>query len=204
MALSSFVGSFSTGTPLITQTVVVTGVGFQPKVVIFWHSGRSESTDAIGRATTKRGFAIATSTTNRRALSSVSVDASADSTTSHAHSDVACIISNTGASIDGSLDLQSFDSDGFTLVCDSATWPADRRIHFLALGGTTLTNANLVSFQEPAATGTQDITGFGFNPTAVLFFGISLTSAPPDGAFTSNMFLGAVTASGQATWGGGS
>lgn len=195
MTASVKVGSFNTGTGAVSSTIAVTGVGFQPKVVFLWFTGRSDSSDAIGRADILRGFGVAISTTDRRAIASFSDDAAADSATGRTASTVACLVTvNAADTQDGALDHQSMDSDGFTLVVDDQL-PADLRVSYLALGGDSLTNYVTGGITEPGATGNQDYTVSGsFQPDCVLFFSISHTANA--GAGGSMFMLGAATASG--------
>lgn len=205
MAINAKVGSFSTGTPAATNTIAVTGVGFQPEFIMFWWTGRSNSTDAIGRASHFRGFGAAASTTDRRSVASTSTDAAATSDTASAHDAAACILSVSPVTpaIDGQLDLQSFDADGFTLICDSATWPRDTRVTYLALAG-DLTNAATGVLTEPAATGDQDVTSLAFQPDFVLFFSAGIAVDAPGAKTDSDIMIGAATASSaQGVWLGG-
>jgi hypothetical protein len=149
----AFTGAFNIGTGGATTTVPVTGVGFQPKVLLFWWSGRTESTDTAGAADHQRGFGFAVSTTDRRAGCSWSEDAVATAQSNSAHRDDAAICSTTGPTdaIDGLADLNSMDADGFTMIIDDA-FATNLRIGFLALGGTTITNAATGMFNEAAVT----------------------------------------------------
>jgi hypothetical protein len=199
MPLQSKFGSFNTGVGAATTTVAITGVGFTPKCILFWWSGRTEAVDTIGRATHFRGFGVATSATNRSGIVTNSLDAQASSDTQSGFSTNWCIASIDGSpTIDGTVDVQSLDADGFTLIIDDAM-PISFRVHYLALGGDSLTNANVISFNEPNATGNQDITGFGFDPDCVLFFGIRVVA----GTRTTDTFsLGAACANGQGVYAG--
>lgn len=121
-----------------------------------------------------------------------------------AHDEASCILSiDATPAIDGQIDLQSMDADGFTLVVDDQM-PRSLRVNYLALGGISLTNA--VSGRFTAA-GTapvdQDITGVGFQPDFVLMFGSSIATNPPGTAVSTRMALGAaVSSSQQAAWAG--
>lgn len=200
MTLSSKVGSFSAGTGAVSSTIVITGVGFQPKAIIFWWSGRSEAADTIGRASHYRGFGVAVSASDRRAVANSSIDAAATSDTAVAHDAASCILSvDATPAIDGQIDLQSMDADGFTLVVDDQM-PRDLRITYLALGGDSLTNAATGQFQEPGATGDQDTTSLSFQPDCLLFFSGNGTVAPPAAQGGSSLMIGAASSSGQGVW----
>lgn len=206
MTLSSKVGSFNTGVGAAASTVVVSSLGFTPKAIIFWWSGRSEAVDTIGRASHFRGFGFATSSTDRRAVATNSIDAAASSSARRAHDAAEAIITiPAGAgNIDGQIDTQSFDADGFTLVVDDQM-PRDLRVHYLALGGDSITNVATGQFQEAAATGDQDITSLAFQPDCVLFISAQNTSVPPNTSVQGVITFGAATgASNQGVWMGSS
>lgn len=197
MAISSFVGSFNAGVGAAASTVAVTGVGFTPEVIIFWWSGRSEAVDTIGRASHYRGFGVAVSPTDRRAIASSSIDALTSSDSQTGHDEAACILSvDATPANDGAIDLQSFDADGFTLVVDDQM-PRDLRVHFMALAG-DITNAVTGRLTEPNAVGDQDITSLAFQPDFVLFFSMAAASNPPGTMADSVTMIGAaVSPTGQ-------
>lgn len=198
MALSSFVGSFSTGTGTVGTTIPVTGVGFQPVAILFWWFGRADTSDAIGRKTMRRGFGVAVSTSDRRCGVGVVADAAATSNTSGGNLDDCCIATISGSSADGKVDLQSMDSDGFTLIIDDQM-PVDVRVHYKALGGASLTNAKTGQFVSPGSAGNADTTGVGFQPDFVLFFGgVRSVSGISVSGYDDFMIGAAVSSSQQA------
>ena len=215
MGLNSTVGAFNTGTGAVGTTVAVTGLGYTPKVVFFWWSGRTETTDTAGRANHGRGFGSAVSATDRRCVYTHSDDASASAFAKNAMRSDACIaVLVTGAAsglLDGLLDLQSMDSDGFTLVVDDQ-FATSFRIHYLALGGSDLTNVEggVFTNSTSAAPVSQSVTT-SFKPDCLVFF--STSNPNNDGTIVadSSMCIGAVgsgTISGnvsqQGVWAGGS
>jgi len=207
-AISAATGAFNIGTGVVGTTVPVTGVGFQPTVVLFWWSGRVTSTDSAGTAHHQRGFGVAISTTDRRAICSGGEDAVApgsyDSGAAHRADEAICSLTVAGG-IDGLADLSSMDSDGFTMIIDDA-FATNLRIHFLALGGSTLTNAATGMFTESGATGNQDITTVGFQPDAVILFSAMIGADPPGVAVDSTMMVGFAAGTGNpndVVWAGG-
>lgn len=205
MALSAKVGSFDTGTDVVSSSVIVTGVGFQAKAIFFWWSGRTGSADASGSAHIQRGTGFAISSTARRAVATRAEDAVTSSDTARAGYDSACVVvmAATTSAIDGLLDFASFDSDGFTLTVDDQ-FTASYRIHYLALGGDDLTNTAVGSFSTAAGTGDEAYTGVGFQPDLLYLISINSNSVNTvQGG--SEMVIGAATdASNQAVWYGDS
>jgi hypothetical protein len=198
MALSAKVGSFDTGTGAVSSTVAVTGVGFTPKAVIFWWSGRTGSADAAGSASVVSGIGWATSPSNRNCAFVRIEDAVATSDNGRCYRDDTCVglTTTTGDAIDGLLDLQSFGGDGFTLVVVDQ-FAASYRIHYLALGGDDLTNATTGSATEATSTGDESYTGTGFQPDCLMFIGCNtLTTNSPQA--NAELSIGAAVATGDA------
>ena len=169
MALSAKVGAFNTGTG--TSSIVVSDVGFQPKAILFWWSGRTGTTDAQGRESHFQGVGAATATTQRWAITTNDIDAAAAQDAATAKTATGCLLSVSSAgAIDGKADLASFDSGGFTLSVSDA-FPRDQRVHYLALGGADLTNAKAGEFTGSAGTApyNESSTDPGFQPD-ILFF----------------------------------
>ena len=185
------VGSFSTGTGTAGTTVEVNlSQAFQPKAIFYWWSGRTESTDAIGRATHRAGYGAAVSTSSRATTFASSTDAAGFSNASEGcRTDAPVAVTAATEALDGLLDLNSLDADGFTMIVDDQ-FTASYRINFLTLGGSDLTNASIGTFTEPAAIGDQDITGVGFQPDAVIIFSDSSATSPPHVGIWSNLCLG--------------
>lgn len=171
MSLLAKVGAFNTTTG--SSNVVVSDVGFQPKAILFWWSGRTETTDTQARNSHFAGIGCAVSTTSRWAATSNDIDAAAAQDASSAKTTVGCILSvDAAGAVDGRLDLASIDSGGFTLLVSDAM-PRDQRIHYLALGGTDITDVAAGEFQRVTGTPpyTQDITAPGFQPDLILLAG---------------------------------
>ena len=206
MAVSVKVGAFDVSTAAAGNTQAITGVGFLPKFILFWWSGIVSSVDAISGGNHQRGFGAAISATERRSTSSQSQDASASAVSDHGQELDECIFTiTTAGGIDGLMDLQSMDSDGFTLIIDDQ-FAGAVRIHYMAFGGSDLTNYVLGHFSMPQALGNADvITGLSFRPDFVLFFGgkrnVDVDSISPD---SQNMLGFAVSSTKQGCWTGGS
>ena len=205
MALSAKVGAFNTGTGAVSSTVAVTGVGFLPKIVILWWTGRTESTDTVGRLSHNRGMGAAVSSTERWASMSFGADAAAAGDGGRRDDNTACVGTiDTSGNATGLLDLQSMDSDGFTLIVDDVM-PIDMRVHYLALAGADLTNVKASTFSWTTGIGNLQITGVGFQPDFLLFAS-AITSAaamPNSGSDSSSWSVGmAVSSTQQGVWQG--
>ncbi len=167
MALSAKVGNFALNTS--TGNQAVTGVGFQPKLVLFFGSmntadgivvdfnlviGAATSSTARGHASINDEDAVGTSDSSR---------------TIFTNSCLRMLVPGSASSYLVIADFVSMDSDGFTINISNAPGSA-YRIGYLALAGSDLTNVKVGSFTTPASTGNNATTGVGFQPDGVLFF----------------------------------
>lgn len=174
----SFAANTSTGDQ------VVSGVGFQPKAVLFWGNRLTATGYGTGLGFF---FGAATSSSQRWAMSIYSDDAAASSNTGRHSSDTACIsILLTGTPTqDAIADFVSFGSDGFTINWSDA--PASAwLIHALCLGGSEISNAFAGDDLSDTVVSTQAYTGVGFQPTFLLFGSISIATI---GTLTANANL---------------
>ena len=170
MAYSAHVGSFNIDTAVTAgNTQAITGVGFQPKIVLFWWSGTTATSDGARGEDVCFGFGAATSATERACVYIAVDDAAATTASYRAQLTDACIASNLNgsATVDGLADLSSLDSDGFTLTIDDQFSTAVR-VTYLALGGTDLTNVKVGSQTRGTTGGNNSYTGVGFQPDAML------------------------------------
>lgn len=166
--VKSKVGVFETTTQTAGNTVNVAEVGFQPKAVLFWWSGQTSAIDAITQENHNRGVGWATSTTSRYSVGNYYENLASPTVAGRRMTNEACIAMVDGSGTDqGSIDFQSFDLNGFTLVIDTQC-SINMQISYLALGGDGLVNAaagfkyetdNLADFTQ--------VTGVGFQPNLV-------------------------------------
>lgn len=204
MALSVKIGSFNISTGV--TDVVVTGVGFQPKAIIFHWNGSTAAVDTVGRSSIDFGFGFAVSPTDQRGWGSFTADAVAASTGGIRGTATQCIVqTDAAAAADGLASLQSMDVDGFTLNID-ASFSRDLRIMYIAFGGTDITNAKTVGWTSPTTTGNFDITTVGFQGNIIFTtMGNHLNGALPVGLGSSigGYFGAAISATKQRvfSWG---
>jgi hypothetical protein len=174
MSLLSHKGTLST--PAATGSQVYTGVGFQPQAVIFFATKQTATGFAAGYCI---GFGCATSASARKSLTISSFD-------NHTGAALAGRAANTAIelqSVDPSsslkvdADLSSLDADGFTLNWTTVDAANAYIVHYIAIGGSSVTNALAGEFTPNTSTGAQAVTGVGFQPDCLLFFGTRLTAA---------------------------
>jgi hypothetical protein len=196
VALSAFVDAFnSTSGGVVGATVVRTGYGFQPKACVYFLNGQVGTVDIVGRKSNRVGMGFAVSPTDRVCVCVNADDAAGTMNTDRRHSNSACVAAfSISSTLDGLLDLQSFDAGGQTLVVDD-TFSVSYRVHALALGGADLVSAATFQFQAPTATGDQDFTGLAFEPDCVLLTSIGYGTAPTALTTDHILSLGMATSS---------
>lgn len=164
-------GSFLQATTTGNQSV--TGLGFQPKLVLFFGNNLT----ADGSAANCNGaFGWALSSTNRMAgttdggnnLTSATNSVDVGFTSSLCYQVIN--YGNPSPTVVSACDFVSMDSDGFT-VNWSTTDGTQRVVNYFALGGSSIfTLYSTSTLKTPTATGQVAYTGVGFKPDAVMFF----------------------------------
>lgn len=173
---------------VLNTTIPVTGLGFTPKALRFYWVGLQSNspTNANSQAVSeRRGVGFASSATSRACVGTTSIDndPTLNMQTGSVFSTTAVVITTTEVpAVDGLLDINSFDVDGFTLIVDDVA-PVNITVFWEAWGGDEITNVTIGSIAEPAATGTQNYTATGFvaNPSdksqCVMFAGVQSVNA---------------------------
>jgi hypothetical protein len=161
-------GTFTKATT--TGSQVITGVGFQPKAVIFWWTRQTSYGESAGAYV---GYGFATNdggTYQNCGVAFASDDGAGTSNTGRQRSTSYSIIilSNGDPTVSAQASVTSFSTDGFTLNWQPNEARADI-IQYIALGGADLTSAKASSFRLTATPGTQDVTGVGFQPDFAMF-----------------------------------
>jgi len=176
MALSVKSGSFEF--PTSTGNHSVTGVGFQPKFVLFWGTSIGASFGNNGGAVLFVGAAASSS--ERWACGVNDGDAYATSNSYRFSENDECIqVRQASGAIAEEADFVSMDADGFTINVTDAANAAVEKVSYLALGGDDLGNVKVGNASLGNSTGNLAITGVGFQPKACLFacVGLSIASA---------------------------
>jgi hypothetical protein len=186
------------GTPL-----AITGVGFQPKAVIFISSGRTSGTDGGAGADSRTMFGFAAATTGgggtkQRCSATIDLDGVTSFSHSSANRSDACIAAlTTAGAVDGLASLGSFDADGFTLNRDNP-FSVDIRVTAICYGGADITNIEIGTHNTPTAGTepfTEDITaGFTCTDDDAIGFLIGCRGPADNGtANDSDISIGAFT-----------
>ncbi|CCF85398.1 hypothetical protein [Nitrolancea hollandica] len=193
MALLTKVGSFTGGGSLGNQSV--TGVGFQPKVLILWSSNQTAINSWSDHAVAAIG--MTTGPSNAYSVSAaISASLGTRTNASRRMAAKAISISDTSEQILSEADLVSFDADGFTL--DWTNTDTNVHIMYLALGGDAVQSAKVVNWQMPTSTGNKVVTGVGFEPDFILNAWTNVTDTIPFSVAHAAFGLGA--ADGTNEW----
>lgn len=188
----------------LNATKVVTGLGFHPKAIRFYWMGHQSATDSFTQTVSeRRGIGFCKDASTRRAVGTFSADnAAAADCGSVAADNCVCITVDGAGTVDGRLDINSMDTDGFTLIVDDVT-PANITVFYEAWGLDDIQQVTIGDIAEPAATGTQNYTANGFNSRGdnqvVMFAGVQSTAALNTGQVNdSGLCVGASTGTATA------
>lgn len=169
--LKSYFDDFTLGSGGVNTLTKRTGYRFKPKVAISASlSTLSTTSQSAGNALLHIGFAtgpassfyVAAQHTDNEAASTASCIARNDGL-------IGTLLPTTGAH-DGMEALQSFDSDGLTLIRRSDHTTKPRQLLW-AYGGPALRNAKIIEFDTRTTSGMQQITGAGFKADTAVVIG---------------------------------
>lgn len=195
MALDTAQGSFDV-TGGVTGDITVSGLNFQPKVIIFYGNQNT----AGGGPSNDNGFFFGTAddALNERAMSFYSRNNVATSDNGGGRTATRSLYFIDYA-INNLLlgNLTSVGPSGFTVNIAFAA--ANYKVNYLALGGTDLTNYRVGEFTDNVGNpGPIAVTGVGFQPDAVLMFAPSdSTTTIAQNTFPYNLCFGYMDASGD-------
>jgi len=165
--VGSFISKGSTGSQAIT------GLGFQPDIIICWTSGSWGGLPADqGDAVVGIGFANGIATDNQYAMGSWSqsgiTDVLATQSTNNRGYVIWCPLQKTFVSLQATL--TSFDVSGFTLNWVAHSPVSQHNISYIAIKGTANLYSRVGRILISGVTGnTASVTGFGFTPGCGLF-----------------------------------
>jgi len=197
MALQVYQGTLQS--PTATGSQSYTGVGFQPKAILFFSGALAADGYAAGMGPGIGAYAQSEQASiGARTWSISSTDnVSTTATASIQNAAVICVPNPATTTTDLlNATMTSLNADGFTLNWVTVQATA-RNVHYLALGGTDLTDAFLGRFTNATATGNQAYTGTGFQPDAIIFFHAFGAAGASHSASASQWGIGVAVSSTQ-------
>lgn len=194
MALQVKVGTLTQ--PTSTGNQAVTGIGFQPKFILFFITNQA----AIGNSVNlQKGYGMAISSSARASISVFGTNGS--TLTSYAeryyHTSF-CISLINVSSVVSQADFVSMDSDGFTINWTTVD-STQRIVGYIAVGGTDLSNVNILGKSLPAGTGNSAFTGMGFKPDMLFQLTALDASTGLNTQISSNIGFGVTPSNAHAT-----
>ena len=156
-------------------TKAITGVGFQPKLVIFF-SPEGTTNDSF-HINLEKIIGAASSASDEDCITQMDKNGVGTTVTWKRHS-TSCItgLLTTSGAVEFQYSMNSFDSDGFTLGVGS-TAGTDRKVGYIALGGDDLNNAKVGVETTGTSSGSKSVTGIGFQANALIAVGLGGASA---------------------------
>lgn len=191
MALSTKAGQFTT--PSSTGNNSITGLGFQPELVFFFGNDNTSDTwldDYVFY------FGVAGDSSNQACIEVFSDDGVTTSNVASRYDKANCFGSiNVAATSQTRGAFVSMDADGFTINWTTAS-ATQRKVNYIALGG-DITGVKIQRFDQKTSSGSQSVTGVGFEPDMVMIFQSRVTTNNPPSGASVNSFprLGFATSS---------
>lgn len=171
--LSNKVGSFGLNTG--TGNQAITGLGFQPKLVMLLNN--PQISNSVAPAQEMHLSLGAYDGTGQFLVYQSARYGTVTNATNKIGSDIQGITASSPSGSATPLYKASFvslDADGFTVNVGTAGASA-YRVGYWALGGTDIQNVKIGNFQAVTSPGNQIITGLGFQPDIILIVGVRLT-----------------------------
>ena len=160
MGLSVKVGNFVGQNDTLNQPI--TGVGFQPKLVIIFGTDMGATGSATGNV--RHTFGAAASSSARWAMSFSNVDAQTLEKSDKRFLSTRVLTIDYNGTVEAEADFVSMDSDGFTIdwiTADNGTYG------YIAIGGTDFSVA-VGTLDSGSGTGNKSVSGLSFQPACVL------------------------------------
>ena len=195
MTIFAKVGSFVKDATTGAHAQAVTGLGFQPKAVIFF-SAMQTATGIVADASPMIGFSDGTT---HKCVAMSSNDAATTSLSSNSFNSLNCIVIllNGSTTIDSAGDINTFDSDGFTVGWNSAS-ATQFIIGYIAVGGTDITNVKAMK-HDTTGSAQQAFTGVGFQPDIIFFlYGARDAAEANNGTANGGVGFGATVGSSKS------
>lgn len=173
-----------TGNNSAAQTITLANGSLTPKAIICWSTGPGSAGSfqagtrfSIGFATRRGG------STQEKCIGIFDADNVSTSDNSRVrHSELLHLLSSASAT-DYTITLDSFGAGQFVVGYSSASNANGDIFHYLVFGGDDITDANVIDWTMDATTGTEVITGVGFQSSVMFAIDADLSA---DNTITAN------------------
>lgn len=162
--------------PASTGQVVYTGMGFRPKLILFFVNQRTSDGDTGHYGI---GWGVGASSTSRISISGMAQSTGTSNADRRIDNSKAINFMDYSQTVLLAADLVSLDDDGFTLNF-TTTDGSGRIISYLAFDDADITNVNILEKTSPTTAISQDYTGMGFQADALICMTIAENVAAPD------------------------
>jgi hypothetical protein len=165
------VGNFQLNT--VTGNQAITGVGFQPKAILFFHNSATVDV-GVPQIANHYGMVGMTDGTTHRSVWWFEPNGNAGlESTGYIQSSYPICGGNNLSPTTWYANLVSLDGDGFTINVTTAP-PDVYRVGYMAIGGADVTDVFVGEFT--GTSGSQAVTGLGFMPTGLIMTGLGSTA----------------------------
>jgi hypothetical protein len=170
------------------STSVVSSLSFTPKVVIFWTTGQT-ATGIAASSNAMFSLGAASSSSDQGWCGFCSDHSPTTMNTGKAQRDDSCIGLLTAGTptLNAYATMTTLAANGFTITWTDAPSSAIL-IHWLALGGSDITNVKVGKMSVPTSGATFDTTGLGFQPNRAIFFGCRQAAASMNATSVHSLF----------------
>lgn len=187
--VGTFTSPASTGNQTVSLDSGIWG-GESPKCVIVWSRAAKASAGDGVDVHSRMGFGVAIAGGSQAAISVWSVNGKATSNCYRRHTNAGLIsMVLGGGGHDQNASLDSVGSNQFTLNWSKVAVVSVGAYHYLALGGDDV-EVYLDEITSPTSTGNVAYTGVGFQPDALVSFGINEKTVPAATVIHSLLSIG--------------
>ena len=188
------VGSFTKISTTGTQNIAH-GLGETPKAIILWTNGKTDENFSTGFLFS---FGITDQSRTSYAVASASQHGVTTPNASRRLAAKAISIVQWGETLLAEADISAWDANTFTLNWTTNTAGTDYVVHFLAIGGPSV-SSKVYNWAMGEAVGSRSVTGIGFQPSLVLHahLGHDFTAGAGSNAVNGHFGLGVMDATGN-------
>lgn len=155
-------GTFTKNT--VTGNQVITGLGFEPKAVLFFTGGSASANEVID-TDVHMSYSFTAGPTDSYSVAGTSIDGGTSTNTAKAIKPKLMVrIGSDGSTIEHEADLVSFDSDGFTINWTTNDANATKFTYF-AIGGANVSATTITWNMPTAVNSAYAIEGVGLTPS---------------------------------------